>query len=87
MRIPARVVFPFGYVVKIREVTVHEMRDLEEIEAGEEEAEGLWDVDERTLYVLKCLTRRRKRYVVIHELAHALLDMGHEVMGKGAAKP
>lgn len=88
MRIPRRIAFPFGHVVQIREVSVKEMRDLEEAADDEDwPTEGLWIVEEETVYVLKKLPPRRKRYTVLHELGHALLDIADRALVDGSAKP
>lgn len=86
MRIPATQRFPFGYVVRIRQVTDTEMAN----ESDEDIADipdGLWDSDERIIWIRKALSPRRKRYVLLHELGHALLDCGHACMNENKAKP
>lgn len=72
IRIPDRIVLPFGYVVKVKLVTAEEME-----EAGGEGCDGLWRVEERTIYVRKSLPARRRRWVLVHEAFHALLDAQH----------
>lgn len=73
MRLPKRVVLPFGYVVKIKQRPDSEM----------EGQDGLWDVETRTISIRKALSLRRRRYILIHELGHALLDAQHECLDKG----
>lgn len=88
MRLPARVRFPFGYTVTIRQITDREMRDHSDDEPGEPVSlDGLWDVDSRTIYLRKCLPVRRKRYILGHELMHAFLDWTHHSLNTGDSKP
>lgn len=88
MRLPARLRFPFGYTVTIRQITDTEMRAHSDDEPGEPVSlDGLWDQDTRTIYIRKCLPVRRKRYIFGHELQHAFLDWLHHCLNTGDARP
>ena len=84
MRLPSRVHFPFGYVVRVRQVTDAEMRALED---DEESCDGMWDSETRTIYVRAALPMRRRRYILGHELGHALWDWQHDLMNEKAMVP
>ena len=86
-RIPRRASFPFGYTVTIVQVTDREMRDREEIDADEDISDGCWFADTRTIYLRKALPPRRKRYILGHELMHAVLDWQHHYFNAEAMKP
>lgn len=82
VRLPARVVLPFGYVVTVRQLTDAEMDSLEDGAA----TDGQWDVETRTIQIRKSLPLRRKRYILGHELGHALWDWQHECLDLGQMK-
>ena len=81
LRIPGRVTFPFGYTVKVQQVTDAVM---DQIAA---DCDGVWDVETRTITLRKSLPSRRKAYILTHELQHALLDLTHTFLDSGEAKP
>lgn len=85
MRLPKRLTLPFGYVVAIKEVTDGEMRDLDD--ADVRTSDGCWDAASRTIYIVKTLSPRRKRYILGHELFHAVVDYQHHLFNEGASKP
>ncbi len=87
MRIPSRVQFPFGYDVLIRQVSDAEMLDVLEAEEPQDISDGAWIVDTRTIYIRKALPVQRRKYILSHELGHALWDWQHECMNWGAMKP
>jgi Zn-dependent peptidase ImmA (M78 family) len=87
MRLPPRVTFPFGYVVEVRQVTDSEMLAEQEEDNREEVADGLWDVETRTIYVRKSLPLRRKRYILGHEVGHAFIDWQHFCLNEEAMRP
>jgi Zn-dependent peptidase ImmA (M78 family) len=72
-RIPSVVDFGLA-VIHIRQVTVAEMRDECDAEADEITPDGLWDAESDTIFLLRKLSRRRKREVLFHELVHAAVD-------------
>ena len=51
------------------------MREEAECEEKELTPEGLWDSDVDTIYILKNLSRHKKRYYLMHESIHACLDL------------
>lgn len=89
MRLPARVCFPFGYRVRVKQVTDTEMRECADDEDRSEpvSCDGLWIAEERTIYIRKCLPVRRKRYILGHELQHAFLDWQHHCLNTGDSRP
>jgi Zn-dependent peptidase ImmA (M78 family) len=82
MRLPSRVCLPFGYTVRVRLLTDTEMQAHDA-----EDADGFYDGDERTIYIRHSLSVRRKRYVLGHELFHALADFQHYCLDKGDMRP
>lgn len=85
MILPKSLTLPFGYRVSIREVTDGEMREMDD--EDERVSDGCWDVETRTIYIVKTLSPRRKRYILGHELFHAVLDWQHHMLNEGAIKP
>lgn len=81
-RIPSRVLLPFGYLVTIKHLTDTEMQDI----ADGDLDDGLWDVETKTIYIRKGLSVRRQRYILTHELHHALIDWTHECLNDEIAK-
>jgi Zn-dependent peptidase ImmA (M78 family) len=51
----------------------------------DENADGIWDDDTKTIYVRKRLPVTRRRYILAHELGHAWLDWQHRYMDDGKA--
>jgi Zn-dependent peptidase ImmA (M78 family) len=79
LRIPTRVVLPFGYRINVRMVTDAEM------DQRDPSADGIWDSDTRTIYIRKRLPVTRRRYILGHELGHAWLDWQHRFLDNGKA--
>jgi len=93
-RIPSRVVFPFGYRITVKLVSRREIKELDfercencghEINGGVDH-DGLYDDQTRTVYVVRTLTPKRKRYILLHELDHAWNDYKHAMLDEGVAK-
>lgn len=84
MRLPRQVRLPFGYTVQVKEVSDSEMR-AEDEDGGLND--GLWDAETKTIYVRASIPPRRKRYILVHEMGHALWDYQHELFDEGAARP
>ena len=74
IRIPSRVVLPFGYRITVRMLTDTEM------DQRDTSADGIWDSDTRTIYIRKSLPATRRRYILGHELGHAWLDWQHRFL-------
>ena len=83
MRLPRTLVFPFGYRVKVVSLTPTEMTEENEGEP----VDGLWDCGTRTIYVSKGVPITRQRYILAHEMQHALLDYMHAMSDEGVMKP
>jgi Zn-dependent peptidase ImmA (M78 family) len=82
-RLPTKIHFPFGYICTVKQVTDKEMKDLCDDEDG---SDGMWDVETKTIYILKKLPTKRKRYILGHELGHAFLDWQHYCLDEGAMR-
>lgn len=65
-------------IIHIELVDRKKMREEAECEEDEYTPEGLWDTDRDTVFVGKWLRKKRKREVLMHELAHACLDWRDE---------
>ena len=87
MRLPTRISLPFGYAVTVKQVSDTEMLEEQEEEERAEVVDGLWDVDNRTIFVRRSLSLRRKRYILGHEMCHALADWIHDCLNEEAMKP
>ncbi|MBI3355883.1 MAG: ImmA/IrrE family metallo-endopeptidase [Nitrospirae bacterium] len=79
LRIPSRVVLPFSYRISVRQLSDAEMNKRDE------NADGIWDDDTKTIYIRKRLPVTRRRYILAHELGHAWLDWQHRYMDNGKA--
>jgi Zn-dependent peptidase ImmA (M78 family) len=84
MRLPSRVTLPFGYVVLVKQVTDAEMRAQDE---DGELADGLWDCEGRIIYLRRSLPVRRRRYILAHEMQHAVADWTHHCFDEEAMIP
>jgi Zn-dependent peptidase ImmA (M78 family) len=72
MTLPRRVRV-LDYSLRIKQVG---KRDLAEMfEDDETESVGAWISGERTIYILRSLSRKEKRATLLHELQHALVDL------------
>src|SRR5574341_431967 len=69
-RLPSRVRLPFGYDIRVVLTSDREMLDAMDEDDKSELADGLWDVDTRTIYVRRSLGFKRKAEVLGHELDH-----------------
>ncbi len=66
----------FGFhKILVEQVTEEFMRDEAECVEGDTTPEGLWDTDHDTIFILKNLSRHKKRYYLMHECIHACLDL------------
>jgi Zn-dependent peptidase ImmA (M78 family) len=61
-----------GYTITIRLATQKEIQKAMKDSDGA--FEGAWDGD-RTIYIYRGLSSKRRRLVLFHELQHALLDL------------
>jgi Zn-dependent peptidase ImmA (M78 family) len=79
LRIPSRVVLPFGYRITVRQLSDSEM------DKRDENADGIWDDDTKTIFIRRRLPVTRRRYILAHELGHAWLDWQHRYLDDGKA--
>jgi len=93
--LPRVVVFPFGWRIKVKQVSETEMKSLQKVQCPvcehedsvvDGELDGLWDQGSKTIYLLRSLKITRKRYMFIHELDHAFNEWRHEMQDEGKAK-
>lgn len=97
---PGRIVFPFGYHIKIQLVTDAEMSELEDTGGchncqtcsgckvtGSTVSDGLWLPGSKTISIRKVLGKPRQRYMLSHELQHAQIDWQHHFLNTGVMKP
>jgi hypothetical protein len=77
MRLPFKIHLPFGYAIRVVLTTDKGMLEVMEEDDKNELADGLWDVDNRTIYVRRNLPFKRKVEVLGHELDHAINDWRH----------
>src|SRR5512145_3265797 len=80
MRIPSRVVLPFGYRISVRQLSDSEM------DRRDPNADGIWDDELKTIYLRKRLPVTRRRYILAHKLGHAWLDWQHRHLDNAKAK-
>ena len=78
-RMPKRVVLPFGYIVTVMMCSP----GSEELFTDVGPVDGLWDSITRKIFINKALSARRRRRILLHELAHALNDCEHQLMDDG----
>ncbi len=69
--LPRRIKLPFSAPIRVIE--------LPSTDPSIEDCDGLWDVDERTIYIRKSLSLARKKVVLFHELLHAVHDLAWEL--------
>lgn len=81
-RIPKYIRFPFGYTVKVVQKSPKELSD----DVGTS-VYGYWCDETRTIFISRTLTAAKKRYVVLHELTHALEDFKLFCTEIGLTKP
>jgi Zn-dependent peptidase ImmA (M78 family) len=72
--LPKYIRFGFHQIL-VEQVTEEFMREEADCEDDEETPEGLWATDVDTVFILKNLSRHKKRYYLMHECIHACLDL------------
>ena len=70
-RLPKKIKI-LNYEIDIRLASLEEIRD---VVSDHEGAEGAWDMDVSTIYLLRGLSLKQKRKVFLHELQRALIDL------------
>lgn len=84
-RIPRRIRFPFNFSITVVQVSPkHEF--LYDSDTGEQ-LDGVWDSEFRRIILNKALPTRKKRYILAHEVEHAVKDWVHELFLDGKAQP
>lgn len=78
--LPRKIVLPFDYSVKVKLATPTQCRTTD---ASQGEVYGWWDPDTKTIYIRKTLKPAQKRYILAHEMQHAILDWMHEKLDSG----
>lgn len=78
---PKNLVLPFGYVITFKFLSAAEM--IEE-EIGD--SDGGWDETTRTIFVRRRLPAKRLRYIIGHEMDHAINDYRHHLANEGIAE-
>ena len=78
-RLPTRIRLPFHYTIKVVSLSDKAMLVEQEEDDKNELVDGLWDVEQRTIFVRKSLAFARKAEVLGHELDHAVNDWRHWV--------
>ena len=79
--IPTKITLPFGYKVQVRQVPYAEILLLGS------EGGGHWAVETRTLYLDQDLPLKERRYWLMSQLHHIVLDANHELLDNGTIKP
>lgn len=87
VRLPKYVHYPFGYRIRVVLTDEAGIREAAECDGDDDTPDGVWDVETKTIFVLQALPIRRQRYVLGHEMRHALADWEHEMLNLGAAQP
>lgn len=81
LRLPRVVRLPFGFHVRVKQVTKRELREV----VGDDCVAG-WMSGERTIYLTRTRPIRQKRADLAHELGHAVLDYHDFLLAFGLSK-
>lgn len=81
MRLPTRIHFPFGFVIRVKQITKREIEDM----IGYDALAG-WVSSDRTIYLTRSRGTKLKRGDLAHELAHAIVDYTDFLLTNGIAK-
>ena len=71
MILPKRIHLPFVKPIKVKEVPA-----TDPLIAG---CDGLWDDEERTIYIRQGLKAERARKILYHELLHCVHDVAYQL--------
>ena len=70
-KLPKKIKLPFSVPIRVIEVgKTHEMI---------QGCDGLWDDDERTIYIRRSLSPAKKKAILYHELLHAVHDTARQL--------
>lgn len=84
--IPKFVDLPFGFRIEVRRIPPSEMADRLEEDLEDGSAAGFWDFDEMTIFIDKSLPAAKQRYILAHEMVHAVNDWAHLCLNMGVSK-
>lgn len=79
--IPRKIVLPFGYTVRVVQVPYQEL-----LLRGTEDG-ALWDVEAQVLYLDQDQPVKVKRYWLMSQLHHVVLDANHAMLDDGFMAP
>lgn len=79
--LPRTILLPFDYKVKVKLVPAKECK-----EENGKLLDGWFDPDSNSIFIKKTLPAARRRYILGHELGHAVLDWIHECLNNGIMK-
>lgn len=85
-RIPASFTLPFNYKVTVKQVPPKSV-PLHDPTNPDDDLDGCWIEEERTIYLNKALSPKKMRYLFIHELMHVFADWQHQQFLEQKAKP
>lgn len=80
-RIPAHILFPFGYRILITQLS-----DSEYDEENGSDSLACWIVEERTIYLRKRRPLKKRRADLTHEVLHAAADWQAWLLGGSQAE-
>lgn len=84
LRIPFSIRLPFGYIVKVRQVT---REDLAILTNDPDPGYAAWVSDTRTIYLTKNRPLKKKRADLAHEVGHAWIDWQAWILNSPFADP
>jgi hypothetical protein len=84
--IPNRITLPFGFVIAVHRISPSEMADRLEEDLDEGNAAGFWDYDQMAIFIDKTLPIAKQRYIMAHEMVHAVNDWAHWCLNRGVSK-
>lgn len=89
-RISRTVRLPFGFAIRIRRAPSTEVQEAyacAHCGHADGKVDGFWDESTRTIWLDTSVKVRRLRYVLTHEMPHAVADWQHWAFNKGYARP
>jgi Zn-dependent peptidase ImmA (M78 family) len=76
--LPKKIKFPFDFVIEVKVIPEEQLESL--MGRG---CEGAYLPDARMIVVSRSLTTRKRRYIVAHEMTHALNEYFDEGLRSG----
>lgn len=80
-QIPRVVTLPFGYKIRVKQVTKRELHRI----IGDDAVAG-WLACERTIFLIRSRPIRQKRADLAHELGHVVVDFHDHLLAYGISK-